>query len=310
MSFIAEHSGSTSFNREEIRNDRSRDHVQGFLDQVVAEMVECLSATNLGFVFKEQPEILSTGKMLRSRLVYRLGGMTGTEPLAMVRASAAVEMIHSASLLHDDVIDGAVLRRNMPTFWKKRGVTGAVLLGDMLLFKALDLVCRMPGLPLVHELVLRTGELCEGESEQEIVMQGLPAELEACVRIARRKTGALFAFSAVAGAAPRGEKALAAAREAGYEVGTAYQMADDLLDISGADDVAGKTLGTDAARGILTAAGLEATGVDPVSVIQDLCNNAVERLAPWPDLQGGMKVFLKNDLNPAIDALVKLAISS
>jgi len=212
-----------------------------FLHSVKVEMLTCLGKTSLGFVFDESPEILSTGKMLRSRLIRRLGTASGASEASMVKAAAAVEMIHSASLLHDDVIDGATIRRGLPTFWKKRGITGAVLLGDMLLFKALDLVCGLPGGTLVHELVLRSGELCEGESEQEIVMHGLPAELEVCVRIARRKTGALFAFAGVVGGEVFGQAALDACREAGYQAGTAYQMADDLLDVSGAEEFAGKT---------------------------------------------------------------------
>jgi len=276
-----------------------------FLNAVKQEMLICLGKTSLGFVFDESPEILSTGKMLRSRLIRRLGNAGGASEATMVKAAAAVEMIHSASLLHDDVIDGAIIRRGLPTFWKKRGTTGAVLLGDMLLFKALDLVCVLPGATLVHELVLRSGELCEGESEQEIVMHGLPAELETCVRIARRKTGALFAFAALAGGEPLGEAAKAACRESGYKAGTAYQMADDLLDVSGTEEFAGKTLGTDAERGILTAAGL--TDVDPMQVIQDLCDESLSGLAAWPALHNGMREFLEEDLRPAIGKLVAFA---
>ena len=279
------------------------DGVDAFLQEVVECMLTTLRRTSLGPVFRDSPELLSTGKMLRSRLAYRLGTAARTPRRTLVHASAAVEMIHSASLLHDDVIDGATLRRNLPTFWTRRGTTGAVLLGDMLLFKALDLICQVEEGRHTHELVLRTGELCEGESEQEILLKGLPPRLEACVRIARQKTGALFAFAAyVAGCDRPGCRE--ACREAGYELGTAYQMADDLLDVSGAEDFAGKTLGTDAARDIMTAAGLLDSGTDPAECIEQLTGDAIGRLAPWPQLQQGLRHYLAEDIRPAIDRLL------
>ena len=127
--------------------------------------------------------------MLRSRLVLDIGGANGIDEKTLINAAAAVDIIHGASLLHDDVIDGGLLRRGAPTFWKKYGTNGAILFGDLLVFKGLNLLIEVNRLDLLQELIDMSSHVCRSEVEQELVLRGSPGTWEECEQIARAKTG-------------------------------------------------------------------------------------------------------------------------
>lgn len=280
-----------------------------YIDQRLAEvhdlMASCLHETPLRFLANESKGLLANGKMLRARLPFRVGPVTGTPHKTLLHAATATEMIHSASLLHDDVIDGGLLRRGAPAFWVERGVAGAILLGDMLLFKALDVVCQVEDSRLAHPLVRFTGEVCQAESEQELIFRGRDAEWEDCVRIARCKTGALFAFTAYA--CGGNDTILSEAlKEAGYRVGTAYQLSDDVLDAKGSQAVAGKTLGTDSARDKNTVMTFLREGIEPAAYIRDLCASARDLLNDWPAVQKAWDVYMEKDLMPSLEKHLQL----
>lgn len=278
----------------------ARHEPEAQLQEVRALMARSLGETALSRLAGDSQQWLGSGKMLRSRLCLRLGEALGTPTASLLHACAAVEMIHAASLLHDDVIDGGFIRRNLPTFWVERGVSGAILVGDLMLFKALDLLGHVEKGRLVHALVRMTGEVCDAETEQELVLRGKTPTWPNCVAIARRKTGALFAFAAFAAAGNDPDLA-GVLQESGYAVGTAYQLADDILDVSGLEDEAGKTLGTDEARMKTTAASAAAaTGIDPVAYIDDLCERAEAALAPWPVAHRAWRQFVDEDFRPSI----------
>jgi geranylgeranyl pyrophosphate synthase len=280
------------------QKDASQD-IELFLADVQALMASALRETPLRFLVDESKGLLANGKMLRSRLPFRVGPAAGVAYKTMLHAATATEMIHSASLLHDDVIDGGFLRRGAPAFWVEKGISGAILLGDMLLFKALDIICQVEHSRLAHPLVKFTGEVCQAESEQELIYRGHDTVWENCVRIARCKTGALFAFVAFVSGGQ--DAALAAAlKEAGYLVGTAYQLSDDILDAKGIDTQAGKTLGTDSARDKNTAMTFLPEGIEPVAYIEALCNKARERLTDWPDTLKAWDTYMELDLMPGL----------
>jgi octaprenyl-diphosphate synthase len=279
--------------------------MDGDLQQVRDLIAESLSSTVLRHLLPSCKSLMSNGKMLRSRLCLRVGPAAGVPHETLIYASAAVEMIHAASLLHDDVIDGGLIRRGLPTFWVERGVPGAILVGDLMLFKALDIVGQVEGGRLVHQLVKMTGEVCDAESEQELLIRGKPADWDTCVRIARRKTGALFAFAAfcAAGNEPRRETAMT---EAGYAVGTAYQLADDVLDVKGTEATAGKTLGTDQARAKTTTL-TGHTVHSAAAYIEDLSGHAERQLSAWPDILAAWRAFMERDMRPALAKNLSLA---
>lgn len=276
------------------------DSVEHCLDDVRKLMAESLSRTVLSRIASAPETLFGCGKMLRSRLIFHLGPEAGMPYRTQVHAAAAVEMVHAASLLHDDVIDGGYLRRGVPTFWVERGISGAILVGDMLLFKAVELACEVESAGLTQLLVRLTGEVCDAESEQELVLRGKPASWENAISIARRKTGALFAFAA--GACGGGDSTLVATlTESGYAIGTAYQLADDILDATGTEQYSGKSMGSDEARGKTTAAALDpALKVQAVDYVERLCTQAEQALAGWPAIQRGWQSFMTEDMRPAL----------
>ena len=250
---------------------------------------------------REFAPYLSSGKMLRARLALRLGAANGLHPNIRRAAAAAVEMIHAASLLHDDVIDGGLIRRNVPTFWKAYGTPGAILLGDLLLFKAMHLIRATGQLPLLCDFIELSGVVCEAEAEQELILRNKPATWRQAVQIARRKTGALFACAAVTAGRSAAQKT--ALREAGYLIGTAYQIADDILDGSCNERKAGKTLGTDRIRGKTTAVAKRS----PESArryLATLHGKSTTLLKPWPRLGQAWQAYLDEDFLPVIHALL------
>jgi geranylgeranyl pyrophosphate synthase len=240
------------------------------------------------------------GKMLRTRFAGKLAAAVATPPAGatLARACAAVEMVHTASLYHDDVIDSGLIRRARPTLWRTTGASAAVLIGDILLCEAMGLLLDTEGGRHVRPFVAKVSEVCLGEAEQEFVLRGRQWDEETCLRIARAKTGPLFAFGAgVSGGADR--DLCRALEEAGYRIGTAYQLADDLLDVLGREDVAGKTLGTDGARGKFTLAHASKEGRRSIAGhIARQCGSGLDCLARWPAARDTLAGFIACDLLP------------
>jgi geranylgeranyl pyrophosphate synthase len=211
-------------------------------------------------------------------------------------------MIHSASLLHDDVIDGGVLRRGNPAFWVEKGIKAAVLFGDVLVSRTVtDVHDNAPH--LLPVLLQTVEEMCDAEAEQELLTPGGESAWTRCIRIARGKTGSLFALAAYAcGGAD--EELRSALRESGYAIGTAYQLADDLLDACGDSLSAGKTLGNDATDGKTTAASAWQDGnQDPRAHIAELCESAESGLSAWPAVREAWREFVARDMEPRISRM-------
>ncbi|MEE9368673.1 MAG: polyprenyl synthetase family protein [Pontiella sp.] len=270
------------------------------LKLVKTAMADVLKDTNISNLLPGNKNLMSSGKMLRSRLVLALGSANEIDEGELVAAAAAVDLIHGASLLHDDVIDGGILRRGVPTFWKKYGVNGAILFGDLLMFKALSLLVNANRVDLLQELIDKTGEVCRSEVEQELILRGSPGTWEECEQVARFKTGSLFAFAAVAGGTKEPGQA-DALREAGFILGTAYQLGDDMLDATGNEVISGKSLGSDDQRGKTTA--ITATinaPTDPIDYIYSLLETSSSQLAAWPELQDAWDAFLDQTMKPIL----------
>jgi octaprenyl-diphosphate synthase len=270
------------------------------LKAVQAVMADCLRNTDISRFFPPKNNIMASGKMLRAQLTLFLGSVSGIDEATCIHAAGAVETIHGASLLHDDVIDGGVLRRGAPTFWKKHGTNGAILLGDLLVLEGLNLLVKVNRTDLLQELINLSANVCRSEVEQELILRGAAGTWQECEQIARAKTGSLFAFAAVAAAsdAPGQVDAL---REAGFILGTAYQLVDDILDVSDNEQVSGKTLGKDQERGKTTA--ITATRnapEDPVEYVYILLKTSSGQLAAWPALQAAWNDFLTVTMKPVL----------
>ncbi|MGA3007931.1 MAG: polyprenyl synthetase family protein, partial [Opitutaceae bacterium] len=195
------------------------------------------------------------GKRLRPALVF-FSGWRGAEAIApdLVRASAIVEMVHLATLVHDDIMDGAELRRGRRTAERAYGTAAAVLMGDVLFAHALHLAAQFPTTEVCAVVSESTRRVCSGEIVQTLGRGTTEITLADYLRIIDLKTAELFRVSCQLGSALAGyERAFVEAASAfGRHLGIAYQIYDDLADFFGEERRIGKTLGTDFAGGKLT----------------------------------------------------------
>ena len=194
------------------------------------------------------------GKMLRPTMVFLCGQAFGPVGERHVLVAATCEMIHMATLVHDDVLDEAEVRRKGHTVNHLRGNEVAVMLGDYLISNAFHL-CSQAGDPRLN---LRLGEvtntLCEGELVQLSHREDLSLDERTYFEIVRRKTAVLIGACCELGARLSGapDEAVAALGRFGEGLGIAFQVQDDLLDLEGREEVVGKSLGRDLEKGKLT----------------------------------------------------------
>ena len=196
----------------------------------------------------------SGGKRLRPALLLLAAGATGYRGTEHHTMAAVVEMIHTATLLHDDVVDESQLRRGNATANAEFGNAASVLVGDFLYSRAFQLMVALSRIPVLQILADATNAIAEGEVLQ--LMHAGDADLTeaAYFEVIQRKTAKLFEASARLGAvlgnaSPEIENALG---RYGMHLGTAFQLIDDVLDYSGNADAIGKNLGDDLAEGKMT----------------------------------------------------------
>jgi farnesyl diphosphate synthase len=212
------------------------------------------------------------GKRLRPAVVRLIGTALGAPESALERPAAALELVHTYSLVHDDLpcMDDDDLRRGRPTVHVAYDEATAVLVGDALQSLAFELLADPATHPdpevrcaLVRGLAEAAGArgMCGGQMF-DLLAEGLPLELAQILELQRLKTGALIGFACEAGAILGGAAAPARQALLGYaaDLGLAFQIQDDLLDVTGDAEVTGKDLGRDAAAGKATVVAL--LGVD------------------------------------------------
>jgi octaprenyl-diphosphate synthase len=185
-----------------------------------------------------------------------LGGWRGPASITpeLVRVAAVVELVHLATLVHDDIMDGAEVRRSRRTAARAYGSTAAVLLGDALFAHALNLATQFPTTEVCSAVSESTRRVCSGEIVQTLRRGSTNVSLADYHRIIDLKTAELFRVSCFLGARLAGFDApyVQAVSLFGRHLGIAYQIYDDLADYFGEEKRIGKTLGTDLISGKLT----------------------------------------------------------
>jgi octaprenyl-diphosphate synthase len=197
----------------------------------------------------------TTGKRLRPTLVFICGWQgEGVVHDDLVRAAGVVEMVHLATLVHDDIMDRAEIRRNRRTAAREFGPDAAVLLGDALFSQALHVAAQFPTTEVCRLVSESTRKVCSGEIMQTLRRRDSSISLADYRRMIDLKTAELFRVSCFLGARLSGHEAgfAEAADMFGHHLGIAYQIYDDLADFVGEEQRIGKTLGTDLATGKLT----------------------------------------------------------
>jgi octaprenyl-diphosphate synthase len=269
--------------------------VAPFLGQVSRSLAEQVQTFDGEIAPYAEYALTNQGKQLRPALVALSGGTVGRSSQDAVTVAVIIEMIHLATLVHDDVMDEAGLRRRRPTLAANWGNQISVLLGDCLFAHALRLAAGFPTPDVCRAVSAATKTVCSGEILQSHRQRQFQLSRAEYFKLLEMKTGELFALSCdlggwLQGASVEERNAL---RDYGLALGTAYQIYDDCLDLFGSESAAGKSLGTDLAKGKLTL---------PMLVAWDRAGTADrQQLRAWVDhwepdqLQSVVEVLLRYD---------------
>lgn len=276
------------------------------------------------------------GKMLRPSLVLLSGQACGSLVDEHIVIATVVEMVHMATLVHDDVLDDAELRRKGATINHLRGNEAAVLLGDYLISHSYHLCSSLESQFASRTIARTTNEVCEGELLQIDNRNNLDLDEETYLKIISRKTAVLCAACCLLGAklAGAGEEQIKALEDYGLSLGTAFQIQDDILDLIGDMGIVGKTLGSDIEKGKMTLpmihflktaprehrellrSLLAGRIIDQTEKIRNLIlpsdsiHYAQMRASQWVDrARAGLAVLPRSPARDALDALATFVVS-
>jgi octaprenyl-diphosphate synthase len=219
--------------------------VAGRLDEVVAEMRRIITH-ELPLIEQVSGHLLQMrGKMFRPTLALLASETAGTPDARVVTVSAVVELMHLASLVHDDSVDHSALRRGLPTVNSLFSHQVSVIMGDFLYSRALEALVALADLDLMRVLTAVSTQLTIGEMRQLAAVEALAfgeADYEALIHA---KTASLLSAACETGAMCGASQHRDALRRYGERLGMAFQVADDMLDYTGSSDVTGKPSGLD-----------------------------------------------------------------
>ena len=197
--------------------------------------------------------LVAGGKRVRPTLSMLVGNMLGAPLDKLVSLGAAIELLHTATLVHDDLIDGALLRRGMPTLNARWSPPATVLTGDFLFARAAKLAAETDNLRLMKAFSETLAVIVNGELTQMFTSRGLIHRDNYYKRI-YAKTASLFEMTTRGASmvSPVEEETIETMRDFGYQVGMAFQIVDDILDFNGEQAAVGKPLGSDLHNGLIT----------------------------------------------------------
>lgn len=260
--------------------------IKPFLKQVTVELDEQVQAFDPEIGAYARYALASQGKQLRPALLILSGSAMGSVESSHCTAAVIIEMVHLATLVHDDIMDEATIRRRRPTVAANWGNELSVLLGDCLFAHALKLAASFPTPEVCRAVADATNTVCAGEILQTLQRGKIQFSRTEYFKILEMKTGELFALSCDLGAFLSQAPACLrqTLREFGRSFGTAYQVYDDCLDLFGSEASVGKSLGTDLAKGKLTLPILvlleRVRGGDRIR-LQELLRNWEPGFLPW-----------------------------
>lgn len=220
--------------------------------RAVDEVIRASLASEVALIRQVAEYIVgSGGKRLRPALVILSAGAFGYRGTHQYDLAAVVEFIHTATLLHDDVVDESALRRGRATANELFGNAASVLVGDFVYSRAFQMMVRVDNMRVLQVLADATNVIAEGEVLQLMNCHNPGVTEAAYLEVIRCKTAKLFEaasrLGAILGAAPLAQEEAVA--EYGSRLGTAFQLVDDVLDYSGDEAAIGKSLGDDLAEG-------------------------------------------------------------
>jgi geranylgeranyl pyrophosphate synthase len=228
--------------------------IQADLQAVEAKMREAaLANQNLALSSALEHLLASGGKRVRPAVALLGARLFDADPSRAVALAAAIEMLHTATLVHDDLIDGSLLRRGLPTLNAQWTPGATVLTGDFLFARAAALASETDSVRVMNVFSRTLMIIVNGEINQMFVGRG-QASREGYLQRIYAKTASLFAVAAEAAAilGEAEEHPIGAMRHFGREVGMAFQIVDDILDFTGDEAILGKPVGSDLRQGLFT----------------------------------------------------------
>ncbi|MDP8222431.1 MAG: polyprenyl synthetase family protein [Candidatus Lernaella stagnicola] len=230
------------------------DTLAGWLNEVERLVAEAGNLREWIAWTNDLPELQLGGKRLRARLLHAVASGLGVVDDRAAILAAAIEMVHNASLFHDDVIDNAALRRGQPALHTNNGARFAIMTGDLCFARAMQLLTRLDNLTVYRRVGKAVVDLAAGQLAESVPVPPSSRTLDHYNYIVDRKTGSLISLSVglpgvLAELAPEQQEQLF---QAGILLGRAFQIADDMLDLAFDTDQTGKDVLRDLNEGKLT----------------------------------------------------------
>ena len=253
----------------------------------------------------------SGGKRIRPIIVFLISKIMSNEK-KVIESAAIIELIHAATLLHDDVVDQSDVRHNINTANKLWGNDSAVLVGDFLYSRAFELIVEINREKVYKILAETTNKISQGEVMQLMYKDKIIEDKEKYIEIVYLKTGKLFEASALVAMDIAGSNNLDWAREFGKNFGIAYQLRNDYLDYFGDDKETGKNIAEDLSEGKSTLPLIHSyinSNTNDKSIIEKIFNNKI-----FSDTNTLREIFAKNGSDKytleAIDTYTQNAINA
>jgi geranylgeranyl pyrophosphate synthase len=232
-----------------IPNQQSEEQLQ----QVESLIHSYVDSNHSALAMALEQLVTSGGKRLRPRIALLMGNMLGANPEKLISLAAAIEMLHTATLVHDDLIDHATLRRGQATLNTHWSSAATTLTGDFAFAVAAQLAYRAGSFPVMGLFTETLATMVSQEIIQLSSEHGL-SRREDYYRWIQAKTASLFELATGAAAllSPVGDDVVAATHKFGHEIGMAFQIIDDVLDFTAEQSVLGKPIGNDLRQGTIT----------------------------------------------------------
>ena len=280
------------------------DDLNGFLKKVTTTEIPLINALSSHMID-------SGGKRIRPIIVFLISKIMSNEK-KVIESAAIIELIHAATLLHDDVVDQSDVRHNINTANKLWGNDSAVLVGDFLYSRAFELIVEINRERIYKILAETTNKISQGEVMQLMYKEKIIEDKEKYIEIVYLKTGKLFEASALVAMDIAGSNNLDWAREFGKNFGIAYQLRNDYLDYFGDDKETGKNIAEDLSEGKSTLPLIHSyinSNSNDKSIIENIFNNKI-----LSDTDKLREIFIKNGSDKytleAIDIYTQNAINA
>lgn len=197
--------------------------------------------------------LASGGKRIRPTITLLAGGMLGTEDSQLINLAAAIELLHTATLVHDDLIDGSLLRRGIPTLNAELSPAVTILTGDYLFARAAQFAADTESVEIVRSFAQTISTIVNGEITQLLSRDDLDGHDNYIERI-YAKTASMFEMAAAAPAhlSALGDEVYITLQNFGRNVGMAFQIVDDILDFTSDQTLIGKPVASDLRNGLMT----------------------------------------------------------